>query len=717
MSLSRSLRPLCFLVLLTLPIPLFGQEVRWQDTSLKFIPESASVYSSNLQLERQWTNFIESNAMKRVFESPFVQMGMGQAKELWKNFESQDGGDGLEAVTANANLTTLLMDAISNEIFFYADEDLAKTSKAFGEMMAEINALSINRLDKDLDEDAVMEEFVRKHVPHIPEYIPNFVIGMKISDRKAAENQLDRLDKLIQEGFEKSEDAEPYKDSYSKLTDDGALQLRFQLDGKTFPWDETGALDEMLEDAPEGTEGMIEDMLHRLKLSICVGLVDDYLVIGVGKKPNVLSDLASPKKLLIDKKEFASLRQGKLDLTSVYFASEELMKAPGKKQLSSYFDAFMFGIKRSMKEDLDEDTAEKVMDDVSDDLDMFAQDLLDMLPEQGALLRYTYLTDRGYEGKLYNWGEPLMDGSEPLKLASHLGGNPIMFAVGRSRDNPKAGQMIRKYAGRIDHYMEIMLGEDEDNSKTKKAMQAYRKVRPHFTRLGDVLFDKLGPALGRESALVIDAQAESTQWHPQMPAAVTPLPMIELGMVWNVEDAKQLQFATDELYEIAGDILDVVREEAPEGNEIPDEIPAPVSRSLGDLTMYGYEFPEEWELDSDLVMPNVALRGDTLAMSLMPETTERLITKISVPKEGVLVRLDKPLMGAARFSWSGLLDAVMPWVEYGARLAENENTELIVGQANFAAEVLGCFKDYTSVTYGEDDATVTHFEWHFEDLP
>ena len=143
--------PTTLLFLCVFALPLFGQEQRWQNTSLKFIPESASMYSSNLQLKRQWTNFIESNAIKRVFQSPFVQMGMGQAKELWKNFESQDGGDGLEAVTGNANLTTLLMDAISNEIFFYADEDLAKTSKAFGEMMAEINALSINRLDKDLD--------------------------------------------------------------------------------------------------------------------------------------------------------------------------------------------------------------------------------------------------------------------------------------------------------------------------------------------------------------------------------------------------------------------------------------------------------------------------------------------------------------------------------------------------------------------------------------
>ena len=50
--------------------------------------------------------------------------------------------------------------------------------------------------------------------------------------------------------------------------------------------------------------------------------------------------------------------------------------------------------------------------------------------------------------------------------------------------------------------------------------------------------------------------------------------------------------------------------------------------------------------------------------------------------------------------------------------AEGDSVQamMIIDQARQTAEILKCFRGYTSATFVENGATVTHGEWHFVDL-
>ena len=43
------------------------------------------------------------------------------------------------------------------------------------------------------------------------------------------------------------------------------------------------------------------------------------------------------------------------------------------------------------------------------------------------MMSLAFLTDRGVEGYMYDWGEqPGLDASQPLGLLEHVGGSPIL---------------------------------------------------------------------------------------------------------------------------------------------------------------------------------------------------------------------------------------------------------------------------------------------------
>jgi len=141
--------------------------------------------------------------------------------------------------------------------------------------------------------------------------------------------------------------------------------------------------------------------------------------------------------------------------------------------------------------------------------------------------------------------------------------------------------------------------------------------------------------------------------------------------------------------------------------------------------MYYYPLPADAELD-ERILPNAGLTDDVAAVTLSPDHTKRLLKKTTPPREGPLAAGDRPLAAAAYFNWSALMDAVSPWIEYVSGVENFDENDAdssdgvtadigTVATLESVMEVLKCFHCYSSVTYTEDDATVTHYELHFQD--
>ncbi len=103
-------------------------------------------------------------------------------------------------------------------------------------------------------------------------------------------------------------------------------------------------------------------------------------------------------------------------------------------------------------------------------------------------------------------------------------------------------------------------------------------------------------------------------------------------------------------------------------------------------------------------------------------------------KGPIAQRGSDPIASACHFNWPGLVDAIKPWVEFGVEYymaseavntgdskdefttAQQDAFADIMDQIETGAEILKCFRGYSSVTYVEGSVIITHRESVWQDL-
>jgi hypothetical protein len=216
----------------------------------------------------------------------------------------------------------------------------------------------------------------------------------------------------------------------------------------------------------------------------------------------------------------------------------------------------------------------------------------------------------------------------------------------------------------------------------------------------------------------LDSKLSSKRWFTGIPQSETALPMFEPALVWGVSDAPLLEKAVLEYRTLANQTYAVIRKTNPDAPEF--EIPFPEKQKIEGGTGYFYRLPAEWGLDQRLV-PNAALSAKVAVMSLSQEHSERLLkAKPLQLSGGPLADLKKPLTGASYVRWSGFVDVVDAWGDYGFKVA-GPLAVLLGGipqeQVNEAQkttktifEVLKVYDSTATATYVEGGAVVVHSE-------
>jgi hypothetical protein len=201
--------------------------------------------------------------------------------------------------------------------------------------------------------------------------------------------------------------------------------------------------------------------------------------------------------------------------------------------------------------------------------------------------------------------------------------------------------------------------------------------------------------------------------------------MLEIGTVSGVSSADLVKKASNEFFAIAQQTANVLHDNFPDA--IPKtELTAPSKRDFAEGTIYYYTPPAEWGVDPQIA-PNAGLSADTLAMSLVPKFTLRLLQKTPLQKDGPLAQIDRPLASASYVDFAGLIDVVGVWVDYGfdqsAAIAsaagetppDPKMAKETQEQVRTGLEFLKCLRSVSSVSYFENGALVTHSDWHFVD--
>jgi hypothetical protein len=698
--------------------------------SLRSVPGDVAFYSTMLRNREQVEAIGRSKAWATLKNLPLVQA-------LWHKLtlEIEKPGSPVNSfwqfyqLPENRQLVELLADMGSEEVFICGAHDWVDASglamellgaARFGPALLQLTGQA-RGLDPAKIQGATVLNTLSENLNRIK--IPELIIGFKVTDASRAEAQLTRLEKFAQ-GLVQSNAQLQGRLKRHKVAGGDFLTLR--LDGSMVPWEQVPF--DRFETEP-GQFDKLRDKLASLKLGISVGIRDGYVLVCLDGTGHPAARFGRGSKLA-ERPEFKRLSPfASRRITSIGYVSQAVRAELGTKKKD--VDAWITTANKYLN---DAGLPEEVRARARKDLNELAKDVKSLIPETGASLSFSFLTDRGQESYSFDWGEhPSVDSSKPLSLLNHCGGNPILAAVGRAKYAPQNYRLVVKWLkvayGYVDEFVVPRLDDDK-----REQYERFSKIAfPLLRRVDKTTSERLLQALADgQTGFVLDAKIRSKQWIRGIPASDEELPMLEPAIVLGVSDATLLKQAMTDYRSIINDAIAQIRETVP---IVPAfEIPEPKTMKVKSGTIYFYPLPQFIGLDPQIV-PNAGLSAHVAALTISKQHSERLLSRTPLNvSSGPLAVANRPLAGAFYLDWPELVDSVTPWVDFGLHAAgpkplaglldepedgkgkgENEG-EGLRKQVHALLSVLKTFRGETSAAYLEDGILVTHSETVFKDL-
>jgi len=715
--------------------------------SLAIVPNDVAFYSATLRNKEKVEIVANSDAWAELNALPAVQMGkmfaqmaMMQPDSPWQKvttfFEEPE----------NQRLLELIKDMVSDEIFVCGMADCSDVLGLVVEVnnatqFAPLTALArgetenANRVQAEMGLKVLLDNLDRLQ-------IPNVVTGFRTTQAPEAGNQLDRLETLLQGILEQHDLA-----SHLKRESIGSTEyLTLRLDGSLLPWEELNRDDFPLDEADFDK---LIDKFKSMTLVISIGVYDEFVIVSIGNDNKHLESLGGTSPLAKRPELQRLAPHADKRVTGVTYTSRALLQTVSnpREQIDGLAEAT---IELLPKSGLSPEAQQRARADIRS----LATELKQHVEEPGALVAVSMMNSRGIETFTYNWGEhDRLDGSRPLTLLNHVGGQPLLAIVSRATTSPEDYESMVKWLVKAHGYVEEIILPKMDEDDRQEYREAMDKISPLLVRLDKVTGSLLLPALADgQNALVVDAKITSRQWHERMPEAKVALPMIEPALVLGVSDASRLEQAIQQYREILGDAVLTISELS--GQDLPPDfkIPEPEVRETAVGKVYVFDLPAEAGLDNQIA-PSAGLSETVAVLTSSPDHAERLLSDKPIDREGPIARADKPLYAAVVFDFAGLVDAAHPWIEYAMRTSHQQNNNLArrdgerrlvaadrtgsavpvayrqqddedppelrdtLNQVSRVMELLKVFRGYRSVTYDDDGVTVTHGEVRLADIP
>lgn len=709
--------------------PVGAQSIKEVDTSLKFIPADAAYYAAMLRNREQFEIVANSRAWKSIKQMPIVQFG-------WQMVQLQSAsGDSGPAKIRKAledpqvqQALKLLADMLSDEVFIYTDES-AIDAIQLGQTLS--NAMRTAQFQtelggaaddadapdySELDDDEVVGAVVLRTLAENQEKIkvPVILKGFKISDTKLATEQLAKLELMV--GLV-CEQVPELQGRFKRETINDHDYLVLSLDGEMIPWDES-TVEEMEEaEVKEGDAETVIDAVKAATLKLAIGLRDDYLLVSLGPDTGLLERLGSDD-LLIDRPEMRPLdKHADQKITGIAYVSEEMKRrlASGSgdlDQIVQMVDAMLTGA----------ELPKKAKKQIRKDVDRFIEDVEARLPEPGPMTAISFLQPKGFEGYSYDFSEkPGLDGSQPLPVLNHLGGNPILAIATRSPISIDDYDLLVKWIETAYSYVDRYAVPEMDEDERQEYQRFADMVGPILVHLDEVNRSQLLPSLDGQHALVIDAQMKSKRYLASLPETDEPMPMAEPAMVLGLSDRADFFDAMVEYHKALRKIIDAFQQVA--ADEAPDiDVPEPQVVEEGGRSFYEFALPEDWGVDGQIA-PTMGLSDQWAVFSASLKHAKRLLED-KPAESGLLKEADGPLAMAIAVEWAQLVEAATPWIDLATREivagdsdeVNEDRFESISDQVHTVLNVLKTVTRVTSLSYFEDDALVSHSLTEINDI-
>jgi hypothetical protein len=654
------------------------------DSAFKLMPADAQFAATVLRGKEQVGAIASSRAWAKFTALPGVQ-------QAWKDM--QRDLNTFQEKPENKQLLDLALDSLSQEFFLYGAGNSVELVDLFMQLQGPSYMIRVAKAagQPNMAGPQLVLRVLAEKMDLIK--VPDLVLGFKISNRQRAEDQLKRLEKWLNEvGQGPTFTAKPRREQVA-----GNEFLTLTLEGKML--EPHLAILQAFEQRPGEFDALKKKVL-RLKLTVSAGIRENYLLVSIGETNTHLAKLGTGPRL-IDREEFKRLAPfANRRLLGITYAGKEINAA------ASFNKRDIDDIVKSLKEAVPESTPPNTKDRFLKDLDQAARDAKGFLSEPDAVLSFSFRNDRGVESYEYDWTKyPKRDGSQPLTLLQHAGGSPLFVAAARSEGGAEKYQTVAKWLGVGQGYFDELLLP----YLPAEGVQMYRAfsgaVLPFLHKLNTITSQTLLPSLDGQYALVFDAKMVSKQWFPQPPQGGKELPMLEPALVVGVKDATGVENAFVDYRTAVNDLLTRVR---PPG--IPPEVRSPETKKVNSGTLYFYPLPPAGQ-DQQLV-PCAGLSSKVGVLAISQGHAERLLTPTPLKANGgPLADIHRPLVSAIYLDWSGAVDALTPWAEFGSRNAGEEK----IKQMKTILDLAKVIRSISGATFAEGAAWVTHTELVLQD--
>ena len=652
------------------------------------VPHDAAFLSSSLRLRQQYDMLVGSNAYKAIMNLPAFKRALDSYDEQrstpgspFSTFES------FLELPDNKAAAELLADMVATDTFVYGEPSCVSFWKLVRTVMEAQQRAGLAAGREDMvveempdddaaDDDLKIEAFAadvdtrrgaRVALETLADnldllVVPDVVWGFKTTKRDVAVAQLDRLETLAASLLEGDPDGAT---AVARRKIAGGEVLTFTVDGSRVPWADV----ERELAAAAGDDQRAEQVFDRLRdldLVLAVGLVGDWVIVSLGDSADHLDKLAIPgsgRKGLLDLPVFAPLRaDAGRPLTAVSYVSESFAEAVADPEAG--LDSMVAAL--DGLETVEELPAEAV-DDIRGLAKRAAGEYGRRLPQPGPWMGYSFLTDRGYEGYAWNWSrnQPF-DGDRRLDLLEHVGGAPLAVLATRIKSDRAAFDAAVEIAAAawqlgLRHGRPSM---DDDERKSFDALA--ERLTPFAARLVTALREKVIASLADgQIALVLDAKGRAAKPQRRLPSSAEPLPIVEPGIVLPVADPKLFKDGLNDLFALADEFTEAVRELDPRAMPETYRIPEPDRAKSDGGSVWSWALANAG-LDEQ-IRPAIGVGDEVVVLSLVPKQAGRMLAESGLETGTQLTKFDEPLAAAAAVDVAGLIDAARPWVVYLTR--------------------------------------------------
>jgi hypothetical protein len=683
------------------------------DGSVGKVPADTLFFASSPRFGEQVDAFLKSNAYAKLRSLPAAKLLFEQARrEL-----GQPGNDFSQIIRffqapENAELNATLLDLIRNEVFMYCGEETVKLLQVAGDMSFSSRFDRIlRRARANADPDGAIRNVFETLKDNLDKIVaPDFVIGFRATKPDAARSQVARLEKFLQEQMK---NAPPeIRDRLKRTRVGDADALVFSVDGSLVPWTEINI------ERFEEEKGQFKDVVEKLKkitFAVTIAVKGEYVLVTLGGDSRAVEKFGAGPALA-GLPEFAPLRKfADRRICGIGYTSKRIGELLGTSK------ADITEMVKEFKEGLNEaPISDELRKKIAADLEKLGGEIIADIVPPSAVLSFQFLTDDGVEAYDYDYRETK---SAPLTIHNQLGGAPLFAYAVRGGDATPAYRTTVRWLTTFWGHAESAIKELADENQFEQFQAGFKMVLPYLQRFNDHTGGELLPALADgQQAFVLDGRWTSKQWSPGLDQKGAELPMLELGFAFTVSDSDKLVQSFVGYRKLVNDLLGIARNF---GAPIPEEAwPKPQTAEVGTAKAFYWPLPDLGQDKS--IRPNIAVSKNLMTFTLSTGHAQRLHETKAFAADVAALAGGKPVLEAGWMDFAGLIQLARPWVDtFGvpALVAEAQadgppglRPADIPAQMATVFEVLGCLKNYTSATYSEPGATVTHSKTVIRDL-